>query len=93
MGPRHFEKIPKRHRPAGEALAAYADAYSPKNAVWSTHSDAWPLEFNDEYLHNLPPHEQVLYALLHRDIKSSNNHKRIAVAPALLAVVARAARS
>jgi hypothetical protein len=87
-----FRKDPEVALLAGEALAAYADAYSPKNAVWSTHSDAWPLEFNDEYLHNLPPHEQVLYALLHRDIKSSNNHKRIAVAPALLAVVARAAR-
>ena len=93
VGSMAFRKDPEVALLAGEALAAYADAYSPKNAVWSTHSEAWPIDFNDEYLHNLPPHEQVLYALLHRDIKSSNNHKRIAVAPALMAVVARAART
>lgn len=87
-----FRKDPEVALLAGEALATYADAYDPKNAVWSTHSETWPVEFNDEYLHNLPPHKQVLYALLNRDIKSSNNHKRIAVAPALMAVVAHAAR-
>lgn len=92
IGSSAFRKDPEVALLAGEALAAYADAYSPENAVWSVQSEPWPIDFSEEYLRELPPHEQILYGLLGRDMKSSNNHKRAAVAPALMAIVARAAR-
>lgn len=87
-----FRKDPEIGLLAGEALAAYADAFSPENAVWSIQSEPWPNDFSETYFGNLPPHEQVLYGLLGRDLTSANVHKRTAVAPALMAIVARAAR-
>ena len=92
IGSTAFRKDPEVALLAGEALAAYADAYSPDNAVWSTRSEDWPSDFSEDFLNNLPPHEQVLYGLLGREIKASSPHKRTAVAPALMAIVARAAR-
>ena len=77
---------------AGEALATYADAYSPDNAVWSSFTDVWPESYSESLLCQLPPHQQVLYRLLERDILSSNPHTRSGAAPALLAVVGLAAK-
>lgn len=44
---------------AGEALAAYSDAYSPKDVEWSTSKSVWPEENNEEFALALPPHQQV----------------------------------
>jgi proteasome component ECM29 len=77
---------------AGEALATYADAYSPDNAVWSSSTDVWPEKYSESLYSQLPPHQQVLYALMQRDALASNPHKRTATAPALLAIVGLAAR-
>ena len=77
---------------AGEALATYADAYSPDNAVWSSSTDVWPEKYSESLYSQLPPHQQVLYALVQRDALASNPHKRAATAPALLAIVGLAAR-
>jgi proteasome component ECM29 len=46
---------------AGEALASYADAFSPKDAVWSSQTEQWPDNLNEEFAKELPPHEQVSY--------------------------------
>ena len=43
---------------AGEALADYADAYSP-NTAWSSSATDWPGLYSDEYANELPPHQQV----------------------------------
>ena len=77
---------------AGEALAEYSDAYSPINVTWSTARNDWPEEDNEEFARVLPPHQQVIYKLLRRARLESNPQKRTASAPALLAVVARAAK-
>jgi proteasome component ECM29 len=76
----------------GEALADYADGYSPENVVWTNSGKIWPYEFDEHFAKGLPPHEQVLYVLLRRLYPSSDPHKKIACAPALLAVVAMGAR-
>jgi hypothetical protein len=44
---------------AGEALADYADAYSPNSAVWSSSATDWPDLYSEEYANALPPHQQV----------------------------------
>jgi hypothetical protein len=44
---------------AGEALADYADAISPNNAVWSSSAPDWPGLYSDEFANELPPHQQV----------------------------------
>ena len=77
---------------AGEALAQYADAYSPKDVEWSTEQDIWPTDYNEEFSKRLPPHQQVIYTLLRRAKYESNPQKRTASSPALFAVVARAAK-
>jgi hypothetical protein len=76
----------------GEALADYADGYSPESVVWTNSGNLWPDEFDESFAKGLPPHEQVLYVLLRRLYPSSDPHKKIACAPALLAVVAMGAR-
>jgi hypothetical protein len=43
----------------GEALAVYADAFSPTAVVWSSQEDEWPAEMDDEFAKALPPHQQV----------------------------------
>ena len=43
----------------GEALAAYADAFSPRNAVWSTSVTEWPEMYDEALARELPPHQQV----------------------------------
>jgi len=76
----------------GEALASYADAYSPENAVWSyPDSREWPSDFEESYANQLPPHEHVLFVLLRKFFTATSPHKRTACAPALLAIAARGA--
>lgn len=43
----------------GEALALYSDAFSPKEVNWSSQTDEWPAEMNDDFAKVLPPHQQV----------------------------------
>jgi hypothetical protein len=77
----------------GEALANYADAYSPENVQWSfpQKSQDWPTEFDEMFAVQCPPHEHVMYILLRKVFTASSPHKKIACAPALLAVAARGA--
>jgi len=92
LGSLAFRKDEEISIVVGEALADYADAYSPDNVVWSSPDSAeWPTEYDDSYANQLPPHEHVLYVLLRKVNSSSSPHKRVACAPALLAVVARGA--
>jgi hypothetical protein len=46
---------------AGEALADYSDAYSPKDVEWSTEKSVWPEDNNEEFGVALPPHQQVRF--------------------------------
>jgi proteasome component ECM29 len=59
IGSMAFRKDPEVALVAGEALAAYADAYSPNSAVWSSLATDWPDLYSDEYAYELPPHQQV----------------------------------
>ena len=59
IGSSAFRKDPEIALVAGEALASYADAYSPNNAVWSSAATDWPNSYSDEYANELPPHQQV----------------------------------
>jgi len=76
----------------GEALASYADAYNPETVVWGASTLEWPEELSESFASHLPPHEHVLYVLLRKIAAASSPHTRTAAAPALLAVVARAAK-
>jgi proteasome component ECM29 len=89
LGSEAFRKQEEIALVTGEALADYADSFSPDNAVWSHSDSVWPTEFTETFANKLPPHEHVLYVLLRRVLPSSSPHKKIACAPALLAVVAR----
>jgi proteasome component ECM29 len=91
LGSSAFRKDEEVALITGEALATYADAYSPKDVVWSSESADWPATLDEEFANELPPHQQVLFTLLRRIDITSNPHKRTACGPALLAVVARAA--
>jgi len=93
IGSEAFRKNNEVALAAGEALAKYADAYSPQNATWSNKMNTRPDEFDENFLNELPPHEQVIYALLSRDLLASSPHTRTAVAPALMAIVAHATKS
>ena len=46
---------------AGEALASYSDALSPKSAVWSSSMSDWPDVFDDGVAKQMPPHQQVSF--------------------------------
>lgn len=48
----------------GEALGAFADGFSPKNALW-THPGSWPDSYDDEFASQLPPHDNVLFVVSH----------------------------
>jgi len=74
----------------GEALALYADAYSPNGAQWTMPLQPRPTLFETAYANDLPPHVQIIYTLLHSEMKANSPHKRTACAPVLLALVARA---
>lgn len=64
VGSNAFRKDPEIALVAGEALAAYADAYGPTSAVWSSSATEWPDSFSDDYANELPPHQQVCTLLL-----------------------------
>ena len=43
----------------GEALASYADAYSPEGCTWTYPETELPSTFDQSYANDLPPHAQV----------------------------------
>ena len=92
LGSMAFRKEEEVALVAGEALARYADAYCPTDNVWPSEQNVWPIEYNELYSKGLPPHEHVLNTLLRHVFLASSPQKRTSVAPALLAVTARAAR-
>jgi hypothetical protein len=77
----------------GEALADVADADITTSIESTVHSSLcdWPTEFDESFVKELPSQEQILYILLRKVFKAASPHKRVACAPALLAIVARGA--
>jgi proteasome component ECM29 len=59
LGSTSFRKDEEIALVAGEALAFYADAFSPEDVVWSSQSDVWPKEMDEDFAKGLPPHQQV----------------------------------
>ena len=62
LGSTSFRKDAEISLVAGEALAAYADAYSPEGAEWTIPDKEEPEEFDDDYATDLPPHKHVSFA-------------------------------
>jgi len=93
LGSEAFRKSNEIALAAGEAIAKYADAYSPQNVTWSNLVQEKPDQFDEELLLKMPPHEQVIYALLNRDLLASSPHIRTSVAPALMAIVAHVTKA
>ena len=62
LGSTSFRKDAEISLVAGEALAAYADAYSPEGAKWTIPDKEEPEEFDDDYAKDLPPHKHVSFA-------------------------------
>lgn len=93
LGSEAFRKSNEIALAAGEAIAKYADAYSPQNVTWSNLVQEKTDKFNEELLLKLPPHDQVIYALLNRDLLASSPHIRTSVAPALMAIVAHVTKA
>jgi len=92
LGSSSYRKDPEISLVVGEAISFYADAYGPKDAVWSMPQGIRPEIFDETYANALPPHSQVVYRLLKKEAKVTNPIKRTACAPVMLALVARAAR-
>jgi proteasome component ECM29 len=92
LGSSSFRKDEEIGLVVGESLALYADSFSPQSVVWSSACTEWPSLYSEDFAVQLPPHRHVLYVLLEKMAKSSSPHLRNACAPALLAVVAKAAR-
>ena len=59
LGSASFQKDEEVALWAGEALADYSDAYSPKDVEWSTAKSAWPDGNDEDFAKALPPHQQV----------------------------------
>ena len=59
LGSNSFRKDAEISLVAGEALAAFADAYSPEGSEWSVPTVDEPEEFDDNYAKELPPHKHV----------------------------------
>ena len=59
LGSDSFRKDEEVALKAGEALALYADAFSPKDVVWSSESKVWPSSMDEEFASALPPHQEV----------------------------------
>ena len=64
LGSTSFRKDAEISLVAGEALATYADAYSPEGAEWTIPDKKEPEEFDDDYAKDLPPHKHVSYFLV-----------------------------
>ena len=62
LGSTSFRKDAEISLVAGEALAAYADAYSPEGAEWTIPDKEEPEEFDGDYAKDLPPHKHVSFA-------------------------------
>jgi len=92
LGSSANKKDPELALVVGEALSDYADAYSPEGCVWTYPAIDEPSEYDQTYADDLPPHAQVLYKVLHREILATSPQKRTAVAPVLLALVSRASK-
>ena len=76
---------------AGEALADYADSYSPNSDCWQDAGD-WTETHDEAFQRKLAPHDEILYVLLKKCMTVSNPRVRTSTAPLLLAIVARASR-
>jgi hypothetical protein len=78
----------------GEALALYANSYSNAGETdTNNHSiKKWPDTYHEGIRLELSPAEDVLYVLLRKTLLSSSPQTRTSVAPALLAIIAMAAR-
>ena len=83
LGSMSNRKDPVLSLAIGAALAMYADAYSPEGCKWSSPQSITQEIFSQEYANELPPHEQVLYIVLKREIMNSSPHKRTSCAPVL----------
>jgi len=93
LGSAAFQKHNEISLVTGEALAHYADAYSPEGAVWSRPMmEERPETYIDSYATELPPHQHVIYVLFQRELKATSPHKRTACATTMLALVGRVAR-
>ena len=77
----------------GEALALYADAYNTTENDTVAHPlKTWPETYDEGLAQEMSPTDEVLYILLRKTLVSSSPHTRTSVAPAILAITARAAR-
>jgi proteasome component ECM29 len=65
LGSTAFRKDEEIALITGEALACYADAYSPKDVIWSSQSSNWPDDLNEDFAKELPPHQQVSISNFH----------------------------
>lgn len=63
LGSSSYRKDPEMMLVVGEALALYADAYSPDGAQWTCPTKKRPENFELSYANELPPHNQVSKAL------------------------------
>jgi hypothetical protein len=59
LGSHAYQKDEELALTVGEALAHYADAYSPRNVVWSSEVSSWPEIYDEALAQSLPPHQQV----------------------------------
>ena len=59
LGSMSFRKDPEISIVVGEALAQYADAYSPDGSVWSSLAEEEPDDFDESFAEGLPPHKHV----------------------------------
>uniref|UniRef100_A0A7S4MII8 Non-specific serine/threonine protein kinase n=1 Tax=Odontella aurita TaxID=265563 RepID=A0A7S4MII8_9STRA len=92
LGSTAFRKDPEISITVGEAIAVYADAYSPEGAVWTLPKEPRPSSFDDQYAKLLPPHGHIIYVLLEKETNATSPHKRNSLPPAMLAVVGRASK-
>lgn len=86
---RHNEEVSLA---AGDALAEYADSYSPTGATWTSAKESWSDGYDEETARQLPPYQHVIYVLLRKILTASSPPVRTSCGPALLAIVARTAR-
>lgn len=61
MGSSSYRKDPEFMLVVGEALAFYADAYSPDGVTWTYPMQDKPETFESSYANELPPHSQVRF--------------------------------
>ena len=59
LGSSANRKDPELALVVGEALAMYADAYSPEGCEWTYPKEEFPADFEQSYANDLPPHAHV----------------------------------